>query len=636
MDFLLPQREILWNVPSAVLTAFYISFAFVFLWVGFWFWKRSRRWNVGSSAPSGPSLGKLAKYLLTHERIRRDRYAGWMHLLIFWGFVILFIATILVAIQHYFHIIFLTGATYLVFSLVSDLGGLAFCVGIAMALWRRRRDGLSRLQRLTSTKAMLWLLLVVAVSGFLVEAARISKDFPWFETWSPVGYFLAKVLALGVSGEKTLSLHVFLWVTHAVAVGALFVVVPVTLLRHVMVAGLSVANPGQKLGVLNEPSAPVLQGVTLESFRKRDLIQADACLTCGLCTEVCPAEAAGKPLSPRAVVLGLREDVITVPEDAIWSCTTCNACDAACPVHINIVDKILTFRRAMVAQAKLSDTVSEALESTAERFNPFSRPNSQRMEWATGLSVSVAKEDEKVELLYWVGCAGAFDPGGRSVSQAMVRILNQMKIPYRVLGREERCTGDPVRRLGEETLWKELSQYNQDQFVKHGVKTILTHCPHCFHSFKNEYSKPMPNVVHHSQWLKEKLNDGTLKLRSKASEKLTFHDPCYLARANEEAEAPRAVLRSASQDQVEMSPSRQNTFCCGGGGGQMWLDVRGKTRVETIRASHVEASGAKTVATGCPFCRVMLEAGRSSLPAGQGGWRVRDLAELVVENLGEG
>jgi Fe-S oxidoreductase len=289
-----------------------------------------------------------------------------------------------------------------------------------------------------------------------------------------------------------------------------------------------------------------------------------------------------------------------------------------------------------VAVGAVASAAAEALESTSQKFNPFGRANSARLEWAHGLDVPVAKENEPVELLYWVGCAGAFDPAGREVTRAMVAILKHLRVPYRVLGCAERCTGDPARRLGEEGLWRELADQNRRLMQAHEVRTILTHCPHCFHAFRNEYPQrgPMPQVVHHSQWLRQQLEGGALRVRAGLAEGVTFHDPCYLGRANDETEAPRAVLdRIAEGRCLELPLAGKNSFCCGGGGGQVWLDVKGRTRVEVVRAEQIERTGARTVATGCPFCRVMLEAGRSGLEAGRGDWRVKDLAELVVEQL---
>lgn len=657
----LPHREILWNVPGGVMGAVYLLSACAIAWIAWWFWQRSKTWNAGSNdnrqadqiqnpkskiQNRAAGLARLAAYLLTHRVILRDPYAGVMHLFIFWGFVVLLIATTLVGIQHHLHVEFLTGTFYLWFSLLSDLGGIAFCGGIGMALWRRRslaahRQLLPRWQ----TTAMLWLLMVVGLTGFLLEGARISRDFPAFEVWSPAGYATGVVLsAAGFGGEAAPGLHRGLWMFHAALVLGFFAIVPVTLLRHLVTGAWSVARPTGHPGVLAPPRGAVAGPVGLPQFRQIDLLQADACLTCGRCTEVCPAQAAGKPLDPRGIVLGLRahlddrETPLTaqIADDALWSCTTCNACDTACPVNINVVEKVVTLRRGRVATADIPTNAAESLESAAQKFNPFGRANSARLEWATGLKVPVAAESEPVELLYWVGCGGAFDPAGREVTRAMVRILDHLKVNYRVLGCRERCTGDPARRLGEEGLWQELAAHNRQSFAAHGVQTILTHCPHCFNSFRNEYTAlgPMPRVLHHSQWLRDQIAAGRLSLRESRAERVTFHDPCYLARANDEVEAPRDVLRGLlGTALVEMAQHGQKAFCCGGGGGQLWLDVRGATRVETIRAGHVEQTAAQIVATGCPFCRVMLEAGRTSLPAGQGNWRVKDLAELVAERL---
>jgi Fe-S oxidoreductase len=249
----------------------------------------------------------------------------------------------------------------------------------------------------------------------------------------------------------------------------------------------------------------------------------------------------------------------------------------------------------------------------------------------------VARDDEPIALLYWVGCAGSFDPDGQSVSRAMIKILTHLGIPYHVLGRRECCTGDPARRLGEEGLFQQLARHNIAVLQRHGVVRVLTHCPHCFNTFKNEYAALGGDfgVEHHSQFLARMIREGKLHLAASHGGLVTFHDPCYLGRGNGETAAPRQILQALPDLQLrEMPRSGRQSFCCGAGGGALWLDMPGQVRVETLRAEEAADTGAATVATGCPFCKSMLEAGRQGLPSGRGGFAVKDLAELVVEAEG--
>jgi Fe-S oxidoreductase len=289
----------------------------------------------------------------------------------------------------------------------------------------------------------------------------------------------------------------------------------------------------------------------------------------------------------------------------------------------------------------------ELFESIAEKFNPFQRPNNERMAWARSLRVPVAGPDEPIDLLYWIGCAGSFDPDGQSVARSMIKVLNHLGLDYRVLGTAERCTGDPARRLGEEGLFQDLASANREVFRRHNVRRILTHCPHCFNTFRNEYqssdsSGPLADegfeVIHHSQFLSENLASGSLSARAGESGSVTFHDPCYLGRGNGIVDTPRAVLASLEPaDVVEMPRHGVNSFCCGAGGGSMWLDMRGIERIENIRFREAAATGAATIVTGCPFCKTMLEAARKAdegRDGGPKGVRVRDLAELVADATG--
>ena len=666
-------REIFGNVPGTVATWFYILVTLACVSAAVTFIRRARARRLtrpdAPRDPASPSL--MAKvvdvviYLTFHKQLRRDRYAGTAHMLMFYGFFILFIGTCIVAAEDYgskfFHRapLFFYGDFYKISSLIIDLGGVAFIVGLAMFICRRissSMPGSRRILREWWVESLSWLLLLIGISGFLLEGFRIARTMPDFEKWSVVGYVIALALrAGGFVGDTTLPWHRVLWMTHAGLCIVFFALLPWRFFSHMTHAAASWANRTRRPRSQLKPVDLALHApgaVKVTDLGWSDLLQTDACTTCGRCNSVCPANAAGKPLAPRDVVLNLRQsfdglshsplgqgDSITalIADDVLWSCTTCGACNESCPVGIEIYDKIIDLRRGRIEAGVVPEAAEKVIESTADRLNPYGKPSADRMAWATGLNVPVATPDEEIELLYWIGCAGSFDPDGQSVARSVVKVLNHLGIKYRVLGKQERCTGDPARRMGEEGLFQQAARANIATLKMHKVKRVLTHCPHCFNSFKNEYLSLGGNyeVEHHSQFLARMIADGKLKMSNSLDETVTFHDPCYLGRGNNETKAPRDVLMSLPQVKtVEMNRSGRDSFCCGAGGGAMWLDVKGATRVENLRAKEAAETGAGTIATGCPFCKSMLNAGKQSLDAKGQAMKVRDLAELVVEAEG--
>jgi len=601
------------------------------------------------------------KYLTFHRQLLEDRFAGIAHLLMFYGFSILFIGTCLVFLEHDTPLHFFYGTFYLISSLVVDLGGMAFLIGIGMFLWRRHRARPNRLLQAWWVATMSWLLAAIGLTGFVLEGARIARDFPPFERWSLVGYGVALGLnAIGVAGESAATLHRLTWGLHAALCVVFFALVPWKFFSHATYGLASWATRRRRplaelapvtLDVSHPPGA-----VSATDFFRKDLLQADACTTCGRCNDACPANAAGKPLRPRDIVLGLRAALDSDPsapleawiaDDSLWSCTTCAACNSVCPVGIDIYDKIVDLRRGRIETGAAPRMAEDLFESMATRFNPFGKPPSERFSWASDLRLPIAKPNESIDLLYWIGCSGHFDPEGREISRAMVKILNHAKIDFRVLGQAERCTGDPARRMGEEGLFQKLASANCSTFREHRVKRILTHCPHCFNTMRNEYpafsagghdAEPPYEVIHHTQFLDELISAGTLPMATRGGDHITFHDPCYLGRGNDVVAAPRGTLAAIPGAKItEMQRHGRSSFCCGAGGGSMWLDVRGRERVENLRLREAESTGAKTIATGCPFCKTMLDSSRQAATNGDTGSgisRVKDVAELVAENLG--
>jgi Fe-S oxidoreductase/nitrate reductase gamma subunit len=648
-------REILGNIPPWLVASFYALALAACGWSALLLMRRaSARHRALRPAQPPPALGEqlksIARYLVFQQPLRRDRFAGIAHLLITYGFFILFAGTAIVFLEHQTPLHFFYGRFYEVASLVIDLGGIAFVAGLLMFLWRRHFGRQERILQAWWVAALAWILLAIAISGFALEATRIAVELPAFERWSAVGYAIGSALhAADVSAETLQAWHRALWGGHALVCVLFFALLPWLFFAHMVYGAASWSRRGRRpIAELRTPASALAApgAATVRALDWNDLLQADACTTCGRCNSVCPAAAAGKSLRPREIVLGIRDaltdagsavDACDLPArfdpDALWSCTTCGACNETCPVGIDVYGKIVELRRACVEAGSVPDAAADLFEATANARNPFGKDNDERLDWAQGLNPPVAEPGEAVELLYWVGCAGSFDPDGQSVARSMIAILEQLGIQYRILGCRERCTGDPARRAGEEGLFQQCARENVATLAGHSVKTVLTHCPHCFNTLKNEYPVfgASFTVEHHSQFLARMIAEGRLAgMQGLGS--VTYHDPCYLGRGNGETAAPRAVIDAMTDARVEMPRSGNESFCCGAGGGGLWLDVPGQERVENLRAREAAETGAKIVVTGCPFCKPMLEAGKQASAAG-GCAVVKDLAELVAERM---
>jgi Fe-S oxidoreductase len=392
-------------------------------------------------------------------------------------------------------------------------------------------------------------------------------------------------------------------------------------------------TPGRLVPSVGDP-APLEPG----RLTWAQLLDAATCVRCGRCTAVCPATAAGKPLDPRQVVQAtlqaMREDrpleTLVGPEEA-WSCTTCAACVRACPFEIEVLDKLVDLRRVLVERGAVDAAAARALEATVERGNPFNGAPADRVAWAADLEVRVLRPGEATDVLYWVGCAGAYDPHGRRIARATARLLQAAGVDFAILGSAETCTGDPARRIGDETAFREAA--GRVALTLGGVRfrRLVTHCAHCFNVFRNELG-PAANgaalpAAHHTEFLAELVRAGRLAPRAATAEPVTLHDPCYLARHNGETAAPRAVLASARGGPLEMPRNGIGTFCCGAGGGGAWVEVRQGSRIAALRMAEARETGARVVATACPFCALML-AGETQ----PGDVAVRDVAELLWES----
>ncbi|MDG6945457.1 MAG: (Fe-S)-binding protein [Nitrososphaerota archaeon] len=381
----------------------------------------------------------------------------------------------------------------------------------------------------------------------------------------------------------------------------------------------------------------------VSEFPADQSLSFDSCVEIGACEASCPATAAGRPLSPRILVrkvsllsrtgTGRESEVLSsVSEDELWSCTSCGACVASCPVSVKHLDLVYDLRRELVSKGRLDKEKSGMLANLAQSQNPYGFKNSTRAAWAEGLGIDTLSSNPKAEYLYWVGCVSSFDQRAQRIAKALSKILKGAGVSFAILGAEEMCVGDPARRLGEEGRYQELVFQNIEKLKSYGVKKIIATCPHCFNALKNEYPQfgGEFEVVYHTQLISDLIREGRLSIPPEKVQKIsvTLHDACYASRYNSVFDQPRAMLKASVDDLREMGRRKEKTFCCGAGGSNYWFKVPQQESIAGIRTQEAAGTGAKTIATECPFCLSMLD---DATKVSNSGMDVRDVAEIVAE-----
>lgn len=673
-------REILGNIPTTHQTVF-----FTIAWLSLAVFAsgiliQARLWFLGRCSPFLPARENSASTLSEHLRgfilhtfIQPRLHAsitGLAHVAIFWGFFVLFVGTNLIFLEHSTPLSFLHGIFYLLFSLTLDLFGVLMLAGIGFAA-RRRFNDRGTPEQVPGYGPALTLLALIGLTGFLLEGARISLlGSQWYD-FSPIGAALAAGFDLVAANESGMvAWHQRIWWAHALLTFCFIACLPFGRLLHTITAPLHTLVADRKpSGVLSTPYRleDIEAGMLTRAAPKvtadlhwSQLLSFDACTGCGRCDEACPALAAGRPLSPRATVSQMQqvthqgtkaiqntplEEIVA--SEAAWSCTTCGACTHACPVLIRPMDLLVESRRAQVTGSRIDPGMEKTLRHLQDTGNPFGFDPQTRLAWAADLPADiqprVLEPGLQCEWLFWAGCWGSFDERGQKVTRSFATLLARAGVNYAMLGNEERCTGDSARRLGEEGLFQQMAKGNIEKLKQHGIKKIVTACPHCLNSLGNEYSEFGADfeVIHHSELVATLIRDGALQVEQATAAdsdepRITYHDPCYLGRHNGILEAPRQVLSALSDSSItEMKASRESSQCCGAGGSNAWFDLGLGHGMNTSRYQQAEATQAGVLATGCPFCLSMMEEAASGADE-TNIMAIKDIAELTEEQTRPG
>ena len=619
----------------------------------------------------GARIKKVLGIAFGQSKLLREPLAGLLHFLIFWGFMIFLFAVIEAIIQGFyssFSLRFL-GPVYSVVTLVTDILGLLVILSVIVALIRRFVIKVPRLQldRSAEIDAAVILLLIffVVVTMYLQYSASIyiNGGTHNFEL-RPVSEAISNILYGSV--QSTENMYEISWWTHIILIFSFLNFLPYSKHLHVLTSipntyfsNLDEIRNTLKPLDLEDENAENFGAADIEHFSWKQILDGYSCTECGRCTNVCPANNAGKSLSPRDIFIQIRKRTSDkapllangvnegeqfektlvhdyIDDKVLWQCTTCNACVQECPVMIEHVDSIVDMRRNLVlSESSFPSNLNAVFKSIETNFTPWAFNATDRAEWAKDLGVKTMQEDSNCEILFWVGCAGSFDERYKKVSQAFAKLMQKANISFRILGSEEKCNGDTARRLGNEYLAQMMIIENIETLNRYNVKKIVTACPHCFHSLSNEYKQFGGNfeVMHHSQLIEEMIDKKMIELKTDNNkQKLTYHDSCYLGRYNDVYESPRNSLKNLSGiDYLEMKRNKSRGFCCGAGGGRMFLEDEEGGKINIERTKEAIETGAEKIASACPFCMTMLTDGVKYFEKSE-QIEVKDIAELVLEN----
>lgn len=680
-----PHGFMRWGVYIFMFAAvFYLIYTIV---------KKVQIWRQGKSElrTDFPEKRIIAviKYAFLQAKVLREKFPGIMHGAIFFGFVVLFIVTMIIVVQEdftglFFHYHFIHGDFYIIWSLFGDIFGVVVLIGLCMAIYRRYIVKPTRLDTKKIDTFALALITIIIITGFFNEAMRIAlTGFPVFEkVASPFGYALAMPFSLVSDGGLQVS-HYINWWVHMLAAFSFIGLIATDKIGHILISFLNIYYGNIKNeDAQTKYTVPVISpaefetaesfGVSkVEEYTWKQLMDGDACTRCGRCQDNCPAYLTEKPLSPKKMINDVKDNmderipklmvaedkaaVETTPligdntegsgsvqPDEFWACTNCAACMENCPVNIEHVPKMIDMRRYKVLmEGDMAPELQTTFSNMETNFNPYGFGFGTRGDWLPAdLGVKLLSEDAEVDYVYFVGCAASFDKRSQKVAIALLSVMKKAGLKVGILGAEEACCGDAAMRGGNEYLFHSLATQNLETFKAYGIKKIITTCPHGYNMLKKEYASfakvgvgsdgnPLEyniEVYHHTEVLDELIKSGKIKLKEALNETITYHDSCFLGRYNEIYEQPRNVIKAIpGTNLVEMSRNYRTSFCCGAGGARMFIEEHHGTRINQFRTKDAQGSGATKICTACPFCLTMLSDGATEL----------DIANLTTFDIAE-
>jgi Fe-S oxidoreductase len=624
--------------------------------------KPTVRWDAVPARLRGVMVYVLGQLRL----ISGDFAPGVMHAVIFWGFIVLTLGTVEYfgrGFVEWFGLPFLSDTPgYLI---LQDVFSVAVILAVGYAAFRRL---VTRPRRLTLTPEGLVILALIfglMVTDLAADAGRIALAPAPHDHWAFAASALARLFAALSPVALSGVFHVSWWLHGALLLGFL-VWLPYSKHLHVLAAPFNVffapLPPKGRFSTPDLENSETFGAGALSDLTWKDLFDLYNCTECGRCTSRCPASMSGKELDPKMLILNLQDYLLegaahraaapaqgqagnghaapmvggVIKDNVLWACTTCRWCVEACPVFIEHVPKIVDMRRWLVlTESRFPSELAPTFRNLENNGSPFSMAWQTRADWAADLGVRVMADVAEAEYLYWVGCYGSFDERNRKVARAFVKLLQAAGVDFAILGNEEKCSGEPARRLGHEYLYQTLAQGNVETLKQYRFQKIVTACPHCFNTIKNEYPDFDGRfaVIHHSELLDELVASGRLRPVREGARRVTYHDACNLGRYNDIYDQPRRVIASIGRpEMVEMELSRSRGMCCGGGGGRAWMEETEGRRVNQVRVEQAMAVNPEVLASACPFCLTMFEDGVKAKDVGD-RIKTRDIAELLADGL---